>query len=65
MGVSCQRHAPATLHQGTTQKPLYGIMCGPQGQPEWVWKISLPPGFDPQTIQPIASCYIDCVIPAH
>jgi len=60
MGVSCQCHAPATLHQGMTQQPLYGILRGPQGQSEWARKISLPTGFDPQTIQPIASCYTDC-----
>ena len=23
-----------------------------------------PPGFDPRTIQPLASCYTDCAIPA-
>jgi hypothetical protein len=26
---------------------------------------SLPPGFDPRTVQPVASRYTDCAIPAH
>ena len=28
-------------------------------------KISSPPGFDPQTVQPVASRYTDWAIPAH
>jgi len=28
-------------------------------------KISPPPGFDPRTVQPVASCYTDWAIPAH
>jgi len=38
---------------------------GPQSQSGWVWKISPPPGFNPQTIQPVASRYTDRTIPAH
>jgi len=30
-----------------------------------VRKISLPPGFDPRTTQPVASRYTDYTIPAH
>jgi hypothetical protein len=30
-----------------------------------VRKISLPPGFDPRTVQPVASRYTDWAIPAH
>jgi hypothetical protein len=30
---------------------------GPKGQSGWVGKISPPPGFNPLTVQPIASCY--------
>jgi len=51
-----QRHAPAALPPGNTRYPLYRRVGGP------VWtvrKISLPPGFDPRTIQPVASCYTD------
>ena len=37
----------------------------PQGRSGPVQKISLPPGFDYQTAQPVASRYTDCAIPAH
>jgi hypothetical protein len=30
-----------------------------------MWKISPPPGFDPRTVQPVASRYTDWAIPAH
>jgi hypothetical protein len=56
--VRGQRHAPAALYQlGKTRYPLYRRLGGPQGRSGQVRKISLPPGFDPQTVQPIASCY--------
>ena len=53
-----------------TLRPLYspgkipGTHCiggwvGPQGQSGRVRKISLPPGFDPRTVQPVASRYTD------
>ena len=64
MGVGGQRRAPAALPPGKARYLLYRRLDGPQGQSGWVWKISPPPGFDPQTIQPIASCYTDCAIPA-
>ena len=28
-------------------------------------RFSRPPGFDPRTVQPVASSYIDYTIPAH
>jgi hypothetical protein len=65
MVVSGQSHAPATLPPGMSQYPLRSRLGGPQGQSGWVWKISPPPGFDPRTVQPVVSCYTDCVIPAH
>jgi hypothetical protein len=37
----------------------------PQGWSRLVQKISPPPGFDPWTVQPIASRYTDCAIAAH
>ena len=36
----------------------------PQGRSGRVRKVSPPPGFDPQTVQPVASRYTDCAIPA-
>jgi hypothetical protein len=40
-----------------TRYPSYKRLVGPQGRSEQVRKISPPPGFDPQTIQPVASRY--------
>jgi hypothetical protein len=34
---------------------LYRRLGGPQGRPGRVRKISPPPGFDPRTVQPVAS----------
>jgi len=42
-----------------TRCPLYRRLGGPQGRSGQVRKISLPPGFDPRTVQPLASRYID------
>jgi hypothetical protein len=50
------------LHSpGKTRYPLYRRLSGSQGQSGRERKISPPPGFDPRTIQPVASPYI----PAH
>ena len=65
MGVGGLRHTPVTLPPGMAQHPLYRRLGGPQGQSGWVQKIWPPPGFDPQTVQPVASRYTDCSIPAH
>jgi hypothetical protein len=66
MGWGGQRHAPATLSPGKTRYPLYWKLGGPQGQSGWVPKISPPPGFDPRTVQPVASRYTDCATrPTH
>ena len=64
MGVGVQRHAPAALPPGKTRYPLYRRMGGPQGRSGQVRKISPPPGFDPRPVQPLASRYTDCAIPA-
>jgi len=45
-----------------TRYPLCRRLGGSQGRSGLVWKISLPPGFDPRTIQSIASSYTDCAI---
>ena len=65
MGVGVQRHAPAALPPGKTRYPLYRRLGGPQGRSGQVRKISPPKGFDPRTVQPVASRYTDCVVPAH
>jgi hypothetical protein len=65
MGVGGQRHAPAALPPGKTRYPLYGRLGGAQGFSGRVRKISPPPGFDPRTVQPVASLYTDCVIILH
>jgi hypothetical protein len=64
MVVGRQRYAPAVLYPGQTRYPLYRRLGGPQGGSELVRKISPPLGFDPRTVQPVASRYTDCAIPA-
>ena len=46
-----------SLPPGNTRYPLYRRLGGPQGRSGPVRKISLPPGFDPRTVQPVASRY--------
>ena len=58
-GVGGQRHAPAALPTGKTRYPLYRRLSGSQGRSKRVLKISPPPGFDPRTVQPLASGYTD------
>jgi hypothetical protein len=58
------RHAPAALPPGKTWYPLYRWLGGPDNRSEQVRKISLPPGFDPRTVQPVVSRYTDYAIPA-
>ena len=65
MGVGGQHHAPAALPPGKTPCPLYRKLGRPQGRSGRVQKISPPPGFDPRTVQPVASRYTDCAIPAE
>jgi hypothetical protein len=58
-GVRGQPHAPVTLSPGKTQYPLYRRLGGPQDRSGQVRKISLPLGFDPRTVQAVASRYTD------
>ena len=44
---------------GKTRYPLYRRLGEPQGRSGQVRKISPPPGFDPRTLQPVASRYTD------
>ena len=53
------------MNPGKTRYLLYRRLGGPQGRFGWVRKISSPPGFDPQTVQTIASRYTHYTIPAH
>ena len=46
-----------SLPPGKNWYQLYRRLGGPQGQSGQVQKISPPPGFDPQTVQPVASHY--------
>ena len=64
MRVGGQRHNPVALTTGKTRHPLYRGLGGPQGRSGQVRKSSHPPGFDPRTIQPVASRYTDYAIPA-
>jgi hypothetical protein len=64
MGVGGQRHAPAALPPGEIRYPLYRRLGGPQGRSGRVRKIPPPPEFDPRAVQPVASRYTDCAIPA-
>jgi hypothetical protein len=62
--VDGQRHAPAALTPGKNRYPLYRRLGGHQGRSGRVRKISPPPGFDPRTVQPVASRYTDWANPA-
>ena len=48
-----------SLPPGKTRYPLYRRLGGPQGRSGQVRKISPPSGFDPRTVQPVASRYTD------
>jgi hypothetical protein len=63
MGMGGQRNAWAPLPPGKTLYLLYRRLGGPQSWSGQVWKISPPPGFNPQTVQSIASQYADYAIP--
>ena len=58
-GMGGQHHAPAALPPGKTWYTLYRRLGRHQGRSGRVRKISPPPGFDPRTVQPVASLYTD------
>jgi hypothetical protein len=65
MGVGCQRHAQTALLPG--KRPgthCIGGWVGLQSRSGQVRKISPPPGFDPRTVQSVASRYTDYTVPA-
>ena len=55
--VNAMRHAPAVLPPGNTRYPSYRRLGEHQGRSGQVRKISPTPGFDPRTIQPVATRY--------
>jgi hypothetical protein len=59
MRVGGQLQAPGALPPGMTRYPLYRRLGGTQGRSGLVRKILPPPGFDPRTVQPVASRYTD------
>jgi hypothetical protein len=66
MGVGGQHHAPAALPLG--KRPgthCIGGWVGPRAGLHWCGKSRFPHGFNPRTIQPVASCYTNYTIPAH
>ena len=65
MGVGGQHHALATLLPGKTRYPLYRRLGGSQDWSGQSRKILLPPGFDPWTVQPVASRCTDYANTAH
>ena len=60
MGVGGQRHAPAALPPGKGHGTHYiKGWVGPRAGLDGCGKSHPPPGFDPRTVQPVASHYID------
>jgi len=59
MRVGGQGRAPSTLTPGMNRYPLFERVGGPGGRSGIVRKFVPPLRFDPQTVQPIASAYID------
>ena len=68
MGVGGWRHAPASLPRKRDPVP---IVQNIRWAPGSVWtdaekpRPPPPPGFDPWSVQPVASCYTNYAIPAH
>jgi hypothetical protein len=60
--VGGQRHASAVIPPGKTWYRLYRMLVGPGGRSGRVRKISSPAGFDPRTVQPVASRYTDWAV---
>jgi hypothetical protein len=58
-GEGSESRPGRSLPPGKTRYPLYRRLGGTQGRSEQVPKNSLPPGFDPRTVQLLASRYTD------
>ena len=62
-GVCDQNHAPAAFTSGKDPVPIVQE-AGWAPEPFWIGAKNLvPPGFDPRTVQPVASRYTDYAIP--
>jgi len=64
-GGEWSRPCLAPLSQGKTWHPLCRRLGVPQGHSGWVRKMFPPPGFDPQTVQPMLSCCTGYAIPSY
>jgi len=62
MGVGGRRHAPVALLPRKTRHPIYSRLGEPRAGLDGCGKPRSPMGFDPRTVQPVASCYIDWAI---
>jgi hypothetical protein len=58
-----ESHAPAALLPRMTRYPFYRRLGVPEGQSGRLRNNSPPKGFDPRTVQPVASRYTNRVIP--
>jgi hypothetical protein len=65
MVVGGQRHALASLLPGKTRYPFYRGLGGTLGRCGRVRKTSLPPGFDPRTVQTVAQSLYRLSYRAH
>jgi len=64
MGTGWSRSRSGRFTHGkVTGYPLYRRLGGPQGRSGQARKISPPPGFDPRTVQLVASRYTDRAVP--
>jgi hypothetical protein len=64
--VGGQSHAPATLpSEKRTGTHFIGGWVGPRAGLDGCGKSCPPPGFNPRTVQPVASRYTDSAVPAH
>ena len=65
MEVGGQHHGPDVLPPGKTRYPLCRRLDGPQNGSGRVRKISPSQGFDPPTVELVASRFTHYTIPAH
>ena len=60
MGVGCQHHSPAALPPGKDPVPIcIGGWVGPRAGLDGWRKSRPPPGFDPRTVQAVASRFTE------